>query len=103
MYVWYFQVFSGCGQPRFRKKRDASAAAASYEDYSFGWKPNKKQQYVRPTTAAGTSLDRLVRDIKQKVEIAKDFWKTLPHKICNQEATAVGNNSNCWNGQSKAP
>ena len=64
-------MFSGCGQPRFgRKKRDAEAAAASYEDFSFGWKPGRKnQQVVRPTTAAGTSLDRLVRDIKSKVRL----------------------------------
>lgn len=26
---------------------------------------------VRPTTAAGTSLDRLVRDIKQKVSVPR--------------------------------
>ena len=104
--AFYFKVFSGCGQPRYgRKKREAEAAAASYEDFSFGWKPGRKhnqQQIVRPTTAAGTSLDRLVRDIKGKVEIAKDFWKDLPHSICNSEAAELNNTRNCWNGQSKA-
>lgn len=58
-------------------------------------------QVVRPTTAAGTSLDRLVRDIKGKVEIAKDFWRDLPHSICNVEAAPVQNNDHCWNGQTQ--
>ena len=63
---------------------------------------HNQQQIVRPTTAAGTSLDRLVRDIKGKVEIAKDFWKDLPHSICNSEAAELNNSHNCWNGQNKA-
>lgn len=51
-FVVYLQVFSGCGQPRFgRKKRAAEAAAASYEDFSFGWKPDRRQQQVGGATS----------------------------------------------------
>ena len=113
------QVFEGCGTPRLgkRDKRSAdfppadaavadtpandapAAAASSYDEYAYGWKYEQKQ-YVRPTTAAGTSLDRLVRDIKSKVETAKDFWKQLPHQLCNDLAAPIVDQSNCWNGQS---
>ena len=86
-------MFSGCGQPRLgRKKRDASN-----EDEYNSWKNNKKE-YVRPTTAVGTSLDRLVRDIKSKVKVAKDFWKDLPHSVCNEIAAPITEEHNCWNG-----
>ncbi|KAK2157534.1 hypothetical protein LSH36_189g03039 [Paralvinella palmiformis] len=59
-----------------RKKRDAD----SYnEDYFNNWKYS--EQSVRPTTASGTNLDRLVRDIKKKIKVAKDFWNGLPHGV----------------------
>ncbi len=58
-------------------------------------------QVVRPTTAAGTSLDRLVRDIKAKVEVAKGFWRDLPHAVCNAQAAPVDNAEQCWNGQTQ--
>lgn len=67
------KVFKGCGQPRLGKRsaselnfdgvkfdRNAAASGSSGNGGGGG-------VHVRPTTAAGTSLDRLVRDIKQKV------------------------------------
>lgn len=59
---------------------------------------------VKPTTAAGTSLDRLVRDIKDKVKTAKDFWIQLPYSVCNDEKIAAqpDKDDQCWNGQDRA-
>ena len=109
-------MFEGCGTPRLGKRDKRSpdpepaaaaaggdtpqSAASSYDEYAVygGWKYEQKQ-YVRPTTAAGTSLDRLVRDIKSKVETARDFWKQLPHQLCNDLAAPIFDQSNCWNGQ----
>jgi hypothetical protein len=56
------------------------------------------------TTAAGTSLDRLVRDIKDKVKTAKDFWIQLPYSVCNDDDIAAqpDNDDECWNGQDRA-
>ncbi|XP_041350171.1 glypican-6-like [Gigantopelta aegis] len=92
------KIFAGCGTPRLgRKKREAE----NFE-YTFNFQP--KQQSVRPTTAAGTSLDRLVRDIKEKVKMAKDFWVQLPYTVCNDEDLAASpmTEDDCWNGQDRA-
>ncbi|KAK3576529.1 hypothetical protein CHS0354_018036 [Potamilus streckersoni] len=115
------QIFKGCGKPRlheesgqsgYRKTRNAEADSAttrstSLDDYTFGkdfMQSNRRQSVVRPTTAAGTSLDRLVRDIKDKVRDAKDFWIQLPYTICNNEeiAAKADQEGDCWNGQDRA-
>lgn len=96
------QVFAGCGQPRLgRKKRDSTH---SFDDYGWNDFRNKqgKDAYVRPTTAAGTSLDRLVRDIKEKISVAKDFWKDIPHSLCNELAAPLHNEHHCWNGLTRS-
>ncbi|ELU17458.1 hypothetical protein CAPTEDRAFT_32704, partial [Capitella teleta] len=91
------KVFTGCGRPNLgRKKRDASP------EQSENWQYDRKNQYVRPTTAAGTSLDRLVRDIREKVQITKDFWKSIPHVICNDIAAPLEETHHCWNGMGKS-
>ncbi|XP_076435313.1 glypican-6-like [Babylonia areolata] len=92
------KIFSGCGQPRFtRKKRKADNT--NIYDFDFSRKPRP-----RPTTAAGTSLDRLVRDIKDRVKTAKDFWLQLPYVVCNDDDLAAPPDSDgdCWNGQDRA-
>ena len=64
---------------------------------------NNKHSGEKQVTAAGTNLDRLVRDIKEKVQQAKDFWVQLPYTICNGEIAAQPNLDNdCWNGQDRA-
>ncbi len=71
-------------------------------EYTFQFRPNRPA--ARPTTAAGTSLDRLVRDIKERVKLAKDFWVQLPYTVCNDEETAASPvmDHDCWNGQDRA-
>ncbi|CAL1544757.1 unnamed protein product [Lymnaea stagnalis] len=99
------KIFTGCGTPRLaRKRRDAQTETETqkhtFEFVTNGTKPNRG----RPTTAAGTSLDRLVRDIKDKVKTAKDFWVQLPYVVCNNEqvAAAASKEDDCWNGQDRA-
>ncbi|KAL5004606.1 hypothetical protein ScPMuIL_018062 [Solemya velum] len=112
------KIFAGCGQPRISqpKKRSVEEETdVTIEDeqpqhkpgvqYNFGpYRSNTQKFRVRPTTAAGTSLDRLVRDIKEKVKIAKDFWIRLPYAICTEEevASAEGESEDCWNGHDRA-
>ena len=45
-------------------------------------------------------LDRLVKDIRQKVKDSKKFWSNLPYQLCNSEDVAAppSNDGNCWNG-----
>lgn len=58
MVICLFQVFQGCGQPKpnmaFRTRR-------SPKDSGFPGRFRPYSPDARPTTAAGTSLDRLVR------------------------------------------
>lgn len=69
-FIFSLKVFKGCGQPRLGK-RSATTSEINFESVKFDRAGSGGSgtggANVRPTTAAGTSLDRLVRDIKQKV------------------------------------
>ncbi|XP_053679377.1 glypican-6 [Anopheles nili] len=45
-------------------------------------------------------IDRLVKDIRQKVTSSKRFWTQLPYMLCNNEEIAEPptNDATCWNG-----
>lgn len=47
-------------------------------------------------------LDKLVKDIRQKVKDSKKFWSNLPYQVCNNDEVAApaSNSDNCWNGKS---
>ncbi|XP_019739831.1 glypican-4 [Hippocampus comes] len=91
------KVFHGCGQPKpsmeFRSKRSA-------KDTVFTGRFRPYNPDARPTTAAGTSLDRLTSDVKKKLKHAKKFWSTLPDTVCDGERIAPGDD--CWNGTAKS-
>ncbi|KAL4220516.1 Glypican-6 [Mactra antiquata] len=103
------RIFKGCGDPRkdssYRYKRQS---ASNYDEYAYGkefisYTRNGGGSNERPATAAGTNLDRLVKDIKDKVEEARNFWVQLPYYICNGDIAAQpGEDDDCWNGQDRA-
>ena len=84
-------------EPVAKNKRETTDTE-TYDDYNH----YDQDQSVRPTTAAGTSLDRLVRDIKKKLEMAEDFWHSLPDSLCNEMAAPIDDEFNCWNGLGKS-
>nr|XP_019558269.2 glypican-6 [Aedes albopictus]XP_019558270.2 glypican-6 [Aedes albopictus]XP_019558271.2 glypican-6 [Aedes albopictus]XP_029718982.1 glypican-6 [Aedes albopictus] len=45
-------------------------------------------------------IDRLVKDIRQRVKDSKRFWSNLPYMLCSNEEVAASpsSESNCWNG-----
>ncbi|XP_055550580.1 glypican-6 [Wyeomyia smithii] len=45
-------------------------------------------------------IDRLVKDIRQRVKDSKRFWSNLPYMLCNNEDVAAppSSDSSCWNG-----
>ncbi|CAL8356558.1 unnamed protein product [Merluccius merluccius] len=91
------KIFQGCGQPRpakgFRTQR-------SVKETGFTGRFRPYSPDARPTTAAGTSLDRLTTDVKKKLKFAKKFWSTLPDTVCDGERIAPGDE--CWNGTAKS-
>lgn len=46
------------------------------------------------------NLDKLVREIRQRVKESKKFWSNLPHQICsnNEISTSSDVDGMCWNG-----
>uniref|UniRef100_A0A8D0WGB5 Glypican 4 n=1 Tax=Sus scrofa TaxID=9823 RepID=A0A8D0WGB5_PIG len=95
------QVFQGCGPP---KPLPAGRLSRSISEGAFSARFRPFHPEERPTTAAGTSLDRLVTDVKEKLKQAKKFWSSLPSNVCNDERMAAGNGNedDCWNGKGKS-
>uniref|UniRef100_A0A087XJF6 Glypican 6b n=1 Tax=Poecilia formosa TaxID=48698 RepID=A0A087XJF6_POEFO len=94
-----FRVFQGCGQP---KLAEISRSARGTSDvFNARFRPYNPEE--PPTTAAGTSLDRLVVDIKEKLKLSKKFWSSLPEAMCVEDRVTAGNASDddCWNGHTK--
>ncbi|XP_056899279.1 glypican-4 [Takifugu flavidus] len=91
------KVFHGCGQP---KPSMTFRATRSLKETSFTGRFRPYSPDARPTTAAGTSLDRLMSEVKKKLKHAKKFWSTLPETVCAGERIAPGDE--CWNGTAKS-
>uniref|UniRef100_A0A673WGB2 Glypican 4 n=1 Tax=Salmo trutta TaxID=8032 RepID=A0A673WGB2_SALTR len=91
------KVFQGCGQPKpgngFRSRR-------SVKETGFTGRFRPYSPDARPTTAAGTSLDRLTTDVKKRLKHAKKFWSTLPESVCAGER--ITSRDDCWNGTAKS-
>ncbi|MBN3295390.1 GPC6 protein, partial [Amia calva] len=103
------KVFQGCGQP---KPIGMGRSTRGISDvFNPRFRPYNPEE--RPTTAAGTSLDRLrtvwktmqhsVIDIKEKLKHSKKFWSTIPDSICSGDKVTAGksNEDECWNGHTK--
>ncbi|XP_067142875.1 glypican-6-like [Centruroides vittatus] len=89
------KLFEKCGKPKLEKR---STHELTFETLKFSYK-----QYggVRPTTAAGTSLDRLIQSIRKRFKRTKGYWSKLPQTMCNNEQLSGSpqkRDSNCWNG-----
>lgn len=87
--ICLFQVFQGCGQPKpnmaFRTRR-------SPKDSGFPGRFRPYSPDARPTTAAGTSLDRLVR-IMGSTHITSIFFKKMSVDSARSECIVC--NTNC--------
>ncbi|XP_072252262.1 glypican-4 [Leuresthes tenuis] len=91
------KVFQGCGMP---KPSVAFRSTRSVKETAFTGRFRPYSPDARPTTAAGTSLDRLTGEVKKKLKHAKKFWSTLPETVCAGERIAAGDE--CWNGTAKS-
>ncbi|XP_048388564.1 glypican-6a [Stegostoma tigrinum] len=93
------KVFQGCGQPKPMKPTRRTRSTS--ENFNLRFRPYSPEE--QPTTAAGTNLDRLVADVKEKLKFAKKFWSTLPYTICNEDKVTAGvpDEEDCWNGHTK--
>uniref|UniRef100_A0A8C2EIZ7 Glypican 6a n=1 Tax=Cyprinus carpio TaxID=7962 RepID=A0A8C2EIZ7_CYPCA len=101
------KVFQGCGHP---KAAGVGRSARGISDvFNSRFRPFSPEE--RPTTAAGTSLDRLVSgwqrgqsgviDIKEKLKESKKFWSSLPDSICAEDEVTDPDEEQCWNSHTK--
>uniref|UniRef100_UPI003AACA85C glypican-6a n=1 Tax=Centroberyx gerrardi TaxID=166262 RepID=UPI003AACA85C len=101
------KIFQGCGQP---KPSGMGRSARGISDvFNARFRPYTPEE--RPTTAAGTSLDRLrvvwrtmqasVIDIKEKLKESKKFWSNLPDDICTKGKLTESDEEQCWNSHTK--
>ncbi|KAJ8003359.1 hypothetical protein DPEC_G00147520 [Dallia pectoralis] len=93
------KVFQGCGQPESSGTGSRSVRGIS-DVFNARFRPYSPEE--RPTTAAGTSLDRLVVDIKEKLKESKKFWSNLPDEICVKDKITESDEEHCWNSHAKA-
>ncbi|XP_022623604.1 glypican-6-like [Seriola dumerili] len=101
------KVFQGCGQP---KPSGIGRSARGITDvFNARFRPYTPEE--RPTTAAGTSLDRLrvvwrtmqhsVIDIRERLKESRRFWSNLPDDICAKGKLTESDDEQCWNSHAK--
>ncbi|XP_051983051.1 glypican-6a isoform X2 [Xyrauchen texanus] len=91
------KVFQGCGHPKLAGSGRSTRGISDVFNRRF--RPYSPEE--RPTTAAGTSLDRLVIDIKEKLKESKKFWSSLPDRICAEDKVTDPDEEQCWNSHTK--
>ncbi|XP_051174613.1 glypican-6 [Leptopilina boulardi] len=87
------KVFAGCGKPllgrRRRRSKDIDLESLNYDE--------NLMSEDRSSTAV--MLDKLVKEIKQKIRDSKQFWVYLPYQLCNDGLVVPPSNTKeCWNG-----
>jgi hypothetical protein len=101
------KLFDQCGKPRIGKRsaRDRSSASGrrGSSSSSSSSLPIDSLKYNRPQAqSSGTSIERLLSEVKKKVKKTRDYWTRLPSLICshqrlNQLPRPI-DNQKCWNG-----
>ncbi|XP_072254985.1 glypican-2 [Pyxicephalus adspersus] len=90
------QIFQSCGTPPPARTRRSPPedAKRKFRVYSNDEKP---------TSAAGTNIDRLVSEVVSKLRPLRGLWKLLPLSLCSDTRVSAGlsNQDKCWNGQSR--
>nr|XP_033320856.1 glypican-6 [Megalopta genalis] len=91
------RVFAGCGRPRLGRRRRRRRDDRELELESLNFDQETLTEDRRSSTAA--SLDKLVKEIRQRVRDSRQFWVYLPYKLCNDGLVVPPSNTKeCWNG-----
>lgn len=96
-------LYDKCG--KLRLARRGSGQELNFETLKFGGAGGGQQPAMRPTTAAGTSMDRLVQGIKKQIRATRSLWSQLPDRLCRQsssEQPPPPTQEDCWDGLNRA-
>jgi hypothetical protein len=103
------KLFEKCGKPRIGKREAVNDHLQDGEDLMDNgfddfntYRSNQQPQHGSRIMAAGTSMDRLIDDIKRKIKRTKDYWTKLPSTLCTHRhfgaSTTREHSRSCWNG-----
>lgn len=93
------QVFHQCGTPPHAPARTRRAPAPR-EEVGRLWAAAAALE-EQPTTAAGTSLPRLVWELRERLGRVRGFWAGLPLTVCGDPRMAADISQEaapCWTG-----
>lgn len=87
------QVFSGCGRPMLgRRRRDTREL--ELESLNFD-----QETLTEDRSSNAALLDKLVKEIRQRVRDSRQFWVYLPYRLCNEGLVVPPSvTKECWNG-----
>jgi len=96
------KIFEGCGDPKFRRRRQAGGDAPSY-DATSDFQQVKFDMYPEGDDAEPSPLLRVLGSIRARVRPLKTFWYDMPSYLCNERDLAAppARIMNCWNGTAK--
>ncbi|XP_032670310.1 glypican-6 isoform X2 [Odontomachus brunneus] len=88
------RVFTGCGRPVLGKRKRRDNRELQLESLNFD------QETLTDDRAQAVALmDKLVKEIRQRVRDSKQFWVYLPYRLCNNGmGMGQSNTKECWNG-----
>lgn len=75
---------SGNGRSSIRRGNRGRGMSKSRMDYEVNMEP---------------TLDKLIKDIRQRVRETKKLWSNLPLQMCLNEEYSLGSQQKCWNGK----
>ena len=88
------RVFTGCGRPLLGRRRRRDSKELDLESLNFD-----QDSMTEDRSSSAMMLDKLVKEIKQKVRDSKQFWVYLPYQLCNDGLVVPPSNTKeCWNG-----
>lgn len=93
-------LYDKCGKLRLARRASGGHQELQFETLKFG---GAQQGAMRPTTAAGTSMDRLVQGIRKQIRTTRGMWAQLPDRLC-RPPTPQGSPplEDCWDGLHRA-
>ncbi|XP_014602695.1 PREDICTED: glypican-6 [Polistes canadensis] len=88
------RIFTGCGRPVLGRRRRRDNRELELESLNFDQETSGED---RSSTAA--ILDKLVKEIRQRIRDSRQFWVYLPYQLCNDGLVQPPSNTKeCWNG-----
>lgn len=88
------RVFTGCGRPMLGRRRRRDNRELELESLNF-----EQETLTEDRSSSGAVLDKLVKEIRQRVRDLRQFWVYLPYRLCSEGLIVSASNANeCWNG-----